>query len=104
MGRRLYPWLAGALIVLLLTGSLLFLARPERHLVNLAFQTKLALLLANLALTALLAAGLRRDARLGGETFWRGATARVLAAVSVLLWIATILAGRMIAYASSVAE
>ena len=104
MGRRLYPWLGGALVVLLLTGALLFLAQPQRYLVNLAFQAKLALLLANLALTAVLAAGLRRDARHGREAFWRGPAARLLAAVSVLLWVATILAGRMIAYASSVSE
>ncbi len=98
MGRRLYPWLGVALVVLLLTGSLLFLARPERYLVNLAFQVKLSFLLVNLAMTAVLAAVLRR------ENGWRTAAARVLAAISVLLWIATILAGRMIAYASSVAE
>jgi len=104
MGQRLYPWLAGALVVLLLTGSLLFLARPDRYLVNLAFQTKLALLLINMAFTAVLAVGLRRDARLSRETFWRGPAARALAGVSVLLWVATILAGRMIAYASSVSE
>ena len=98
MSRRLYPWLGGALVVLLLTGSLLFLARPERYLVNSAFQAKLSFLLVNLAMTAVLAAVLRR------ETGWRTAAARVLAAISVLRWIATILAGRMIAYASAVAQ
>lgn len=98
MARRLYPWLAGALVVMLLTGSLLFLAKPQRYLVNLVFQIKILLLLTNLAITAVLAAGLRREA------FWRGAAARGLAGISALLWIATILAGRMIAYAPSAAE
>lgn len=98
MARRLYPWLAGALVVLLLTGSLLFLAKPQRYLVNAAFQIKLILLLINLALTAVLAAGLRR------ERFRPRPGPRVLAGLSVLLWVATILAGRMIAYATSVSE
>ncbi len=98
MARRLYPWLAGALVVLLLTGSLLFLARPHRYLANTAFQIKLVLLLVNLALTAALAAGLRR------EGFRSGPGPRVLAGLSVVLWVATILAGRMIAYVSTVDE
>lgn len=98
MARRLYPWLAGALVVLLMTGSLLFLARPLRYLVNTAFQIKLILLLINLAITAVLATALRR------ERFRPGPAPRLLAGLSVLLWIATILAGRMIAYATSVAE
>jgi hypothetical protein len=98
MARRLYPWLAGALVVLLLTGALLFLAQPQRYLVNPVFQAKMLLLMANLTITAVLAAGLRR------EPYWRGVTARGLAGASALLWIATILAGRMIAYAPSAAE
>lgn len=98
MARRLYPWLVGALVVLLLTGSLLFLARPQRYLVNTVFQIKLVLLLINLALTAVLAARLRRN------IYPSGWGPRALAGLSVLLWVATILAGRLIAYASSVAE
>lgn len=98
MARRLYPWLAGALVVLLLTGSLLFLARPQRYLVNAAFQVKLVLLLINLALTAVLAASLKR------EVYPSGWGPRLLAGLSVLLWVATILSGRMIAYVSTVGE
>lgn len=96
MARRLYPWLAGALIVLLLTGGLLFLAKPQRYLVNAAFQLKLALLVVNVALTAALAGALRQPAP--------GLAPRVLAGLSASLWVATILAGRMIAYVPSVAE
>lgn len=98
MARRLYPWMSGALVVLLLTGALLFLAKPERYAVNLAFQTKIILLVINLGLTAGLAASLRRN------TGASGLPTRACAGLSVLLWIATILAGRLIAYVSSAVE
>lgn len=100
MARRLYPWLGGALVVLVLTGSLLFLARPDRYLINPAFQLKMALLIANLVLTALLAAALPRRHVIAPWTTPRGAALRLAAGLSLAIWIATILAGRMIAYVS----
>jgi len=95
--RRRLPWAWAALGALLATGALLILAEPARELPNPAFQAKMALLLAALALTLWCQRAGRgpvdRRASAGA-----GALARVAAAVALLLWVATAVAGRWIAY------
>ncbi len=97
MARRLYPWMWTALVILLLTGSMLFLNRPTRYLHNVSFQSKVFMLLAAVGLTAVLQWGLAR-----GNDYWsapaRRPIGRAIAGVSLVLWVAIILAGRLIAY------
>jgi len=94
---RLMPWMWWALSVLLLSGAMFVLARPARYFSNPVFGLKFALLL-----PAVLAAGLlqmldRRHPGLWEQPSKRRA-AKSMAAMSLLLWIGVVLAGRWIAY------
>jgi len=89
MRSRLLPWFWSGLLLLLLTGLPMLLARPYRYLLNPVFQIKILLLLLALLLSVLL---WRRLQVLTG--WWR-----LLPLVAVLLWLTTVLAGRWIAYA-----
>ena len=95
MARRLTPWMWSALAVQLATGGMLIPNRPVRYFENGAFQAKMALLLAAVGLTAVLARGLAR-----GEDFWsaRPWPRRLIAGAALMLWLGVILAGRWIAY------
>jgi hypothetical protein len=95
--RAFAPWIVGALIVLVLSGSTLIVGEPKRSLENPVFGLKMALLLVALALTVTIHAPLRQD-----ELFWtiasRQLALRSIVAVSLLVWTAIIFAGRWIAY------
>jgi hypothetical protein len=92
MGRRLMPWFWSALALLAMTGAVLVMTRPARYFDNPVFIGKLVLLLAVLGLTLALRRTLATGAAPG-----HGAV-RILAGVSVALWIGVIFAGRWIAY------
>ena len=101
--QRFLPWIWVALAVLLGTGLLQIMAEPARELLNWIFWTKMGLVVAATATTALvgrtleegrfrdLAAGKRRKVRIG-------------AGVSLVLWIVVITCGRWIAYAGAPAS
>jgi hypothetical protein len=91
MARRLAPWTWSALPLLLISGSIFVLARPQRYFTNPVFGLKFAFLLPALALAALLYRALKRDPA--------HSRVRVLAALNLLAWTAVVLAGRWIAYA-----
>jgi putative copper export protein len=91
MSRRLAPWTWSALPVLLVSGAIFVLARPQRYFSNPLFGIKLGLLVPALALTAALYSLTRRTTPHSG-------LARLLAVVSLLAWFGVILAGRWIAY------
>jgi hypothetical protein len=88
--RRVMPWVWWTLPVMLLSGLPFVLARPQRYFTNPIFGLKFALLLPAVALAALLHVnGIRKpDDR----------ATKLIAAVSLLLWIGVVLAGRWIAY------
>lgn len=96
--KRLLPWVWCALVVLLITGSLLAIAEPVRSLMNPAFQAKMLMVLTVGFLTFYF-----QDVIRGDEAFWemtpaRRATAKLTALVSLLLWVGIVFAGRWIAY------
>jgi uncharacterized membrane protein len=98
VARRFLPWIWPALIILLVTGSLLIIGEPRRSLINPAFYLKMALLLAAVVLTA----GLQ-GALAAAPAFWerdriRRLAGRGLATASVLVWCGILFAGRWIAY------
>lgn len=95
LSRRLLPFAWGALPVLLITGSILIIGEPARSLESLAFQVKMILLVTVIAVT------LAGQAALGKDTASERsspAAAKLLAVVSLALWITIIFAGRYIAY------
>jgi len=88
--RRIW-WL---LLVLLVTGTLLITAEPGRTITNQVFYAKMIMLAVVIALTLWLASAARRGEKPTGLQL-------LVAAISVVLWIGIIFAGRFIAYYES---
>ena len=92
--RRLFPWQMAGLVLSTATGILLCLIDPLRYYGNVLFRVKLVLL----ALAGINALAFHRRA-----WHWDGdphatAPARVAGAVSLVLWCAIIVSGRLVAY------
>ena len=97
--RRLMPLTWWALPLLAASGSMFVFARPGRYLHNPVFGVKFALLGSAIVLTALHQRISARDATYWEQSTWRGFAGKALAGVSLLLWVAVVMAGRWIAYA-----
>ncbi|WP_428312818.1 DUF6644 family protein [Hydrocarboniphaga sp.] len=98
VAHRFLPWVWCTVVVLLISGAILIVAEPGRSLPNSTFQLKMVLLIAVLLVTAVFQQGLRRD-----PLFWERNAAlrlggRLLAVVSLFLWVGIVFAGRWIAY------
>ena len=79
---RFFPWLAGALVVLLATGALMVLGEPARELLSFSFWLKMCFIVIATLLT-----------------WWAGRSEmKSLAIVTLLVWICVIFLGRLIAY------
>jgi hypothetical protein len=98
VARRFLPWIWWTLIVLLLSGGTLIVGEPARSLLNPAFLLKMSLLATVLILTLILQRGLRLDALFWENPRGRRVGGRLLAAVSLVLWVGIVFAGRWIAY------
>jgi hypothetical protein len=87
----LRPVAIAALVLAVVSGLLLFSVRPLEYVANPAFRLKLVLLVLAIA-NAIAFIVLSRDVR------DRRAILRILAALSLLLWPSTVLAGRFIGF------
>lgn len=94
--RLLLPFTIGGLVLALVTGAALFIVKPGEYAANPVFLVKLGLLALALANAAWLR--LRTDwaVALGAGPVAPGV--RASAALSLLLWVAVLVAGRMIAF------
>jgi hypothetical protein len=92
LAARFVPVVWACLSVLLLTGSLLIIAEPERTITNQVFYLKMGLLLVAIVLLLWLIRAARREP----ENPSRLKVAA--AAVWMLIWTGIIIAGRYIAY------
>lgn len=97
--RRLMPWTWCAIPTLAASGLVSILARPERYFSNPVFGLKFAMLIPAVILAAAFQAAIAKDARFWEKSRGRRASARIVAALSLCLWIGVALAGRWIAYA-----
>jgi hypothetical protein len=98
LARHLLPWSAGALIVIVPTGLMMFSAHATDFIDNPAFVTKITLILIAFANAVAFHVGVFR-----GVDGWDAhrpapAMARLHAIASLLLWFAVISCGRLIAY------
>jgi hypothetical protein len=98
LARHVLPWALSALLLIVPSGLLMFIAHASDLLANRAFVLKLALILLAGVNAALFHAGVFRSA----AAWDRGAppprAARAHAACSLLLWLGVIGCGRLLAY------
>ena len=92
--RRLMPWTWWALPALASSGLVFILAQPFRYFLNPVFGAKFAMLIP----AVLLAAILQRLATKSPEGRGGRLLAKTIAALSLLLWVGVVFAGRWIAY------
>ncbi len=97
--RRLMPWTWCALPFLAASGLVFVFARPMRYAVNPVFGLKFSMLLPALILTALFQIGISREPEFWERSLGRRVLGRVIAGISLALWVGVVLAGRWIAYA-----
>jgi uncharacterized membrane protein SirB2 len=98
VARRFLPWIWFTLIVLALSGGTLIVGEPGRSLQNPAFIAKMSMLVAVIVLTLSFQRGLRRDAHFWDVSRGRRLGGKLLAGVSLSLWVGIVFAGRWIAY------
>lgn len=97
MTRRFLPWVWMALPVSALTGLILTIAEPERELGNSLFWYKMLLLLVAVLLT-IPVQKLIEDKAVADHPAGSRLALRVLAVVSLGLWVGIVFCGRWIAY------
>jgi len=92
-------WFAiGALVAMAITGFLLFAAEASHVSLNPVFQLKLALIGAGLLNVGLYEFGAKREVESLPPGAVMPARARIVGAVSLLVWVAVAACGRSIAY------
>jgi hypothetical protein len=101
---RFMPWIWYTLIILLLSGAILIIGEPTRSLENPSFQLKMVLLLAAMTMTAVIQRPLAGNGAYWDEISRRKALAKVVAVVSLCLWVGIIFAGRWIAYTNTAGD
>jgi hypothetical protein len=94
----LMPWIWTCLVVLFLTGTVQTVAEPGRELLNVGFKVKMALLLTVVMITLLYERSVRNDPQYWEHSPGRRSMGRLLASVSLILWIGVAASGRLIAY------
>ena len=95
---RFYPWIWGALAVLILTGFFQIMAEPARELLNWIFWTKMGLIITASLITAPLRSRLE-ELRIGELPSGKRNLIRGCALLSLALWVGVVICGRWIAYA-----
>jgi hypothetical protein len=98
LAQTFLPWVWRTLIVLLVSGILLTVTEPARELMNNAFRIKMLLVLALVAVTLKLRSALWLRADVRDSVASRPILGKALAAVSLLLCVSIVVAGRLIAY------
>ena len=104
MIRRLLPWTWCALAVNLVSGLIFVLARPVRYFYNPVATFKFSLLLVAAALAFVVYWKNRKEHGYWEESADRLLVARLIAAVSLLLWVGVMLGGRWIAYSEYITD
>lgn len=98
VSARYRPIIWWTLPILLLTGLLMITGEPVRSLENWVFQLKMLLLVAAISVTLAYQVPLKKDAGYWEATGGRRGAIKLIALVSLLLWMGIVFAGRWIAY------
>lgn len=94
--RLLLPFTIGGLLLAIVTGAALFSVKPEEYAANPVFLVKLGLIVLAVANALSLRVRPAWRAALAGGTVTPGV--RVTAVLSLCLWVAVLVAGRLIAF------
>jgi hypothetical protein len=98
LARHLLPWTWGALLVIVPTGSLMFMAHATEFIDNRAFVLKLTLIFAAGLNAAAFQLGPFRSVAQWDEAVATPYRARLHAALSLVIWAGVIACGRLLAY------
>jgi hypothetical protein len=101
---RFLPWIWYTLPILLVTGAILITGEPGRSLENPAFQLKMCLLIGAMITTAILQRPIGKEPAYWELTPGHKATGKVIAVISLVLWVGIVFAGRWIAYMNTAGE
>jgi hypothetical protein len=96
--NRYGPWLTKSLWVLLVTGILLIIGEPVRELVTVSFWLKMFLVAAGTAIALAFRSSLRKHTAQWETDRTKQGGVRAMALLTLLIWIAIIFLGRLIAY------
>jgi hypothetical protein len=94
VANRFGPWINGALVVLLASGSLLIIGEPVRELITFSFWFKMVLVAIGGSIAFILRSRLNRL----GESAADNKSVHFLAILTLLIWVGVIFLGRLIAY------
>jgi hypothetical protein len=98
VARRLLPWTAVGFVVMVISGTLLFSAIPLRSYQNIFFRAKMIMLMLAGVNVWIFHSGVYRRVTTWDLDGIPPRAARVAGALSLVLWVAIVLSGRMIAY------
>jgi len=98
LSRHLLPWTWGALLAIVPTGVLMFMAHADEFISNPAFLTKLALIFAAGINAAVFHLGPFRSVPAWDDGVSTPTVAKLHAALSLLIWMGVIACGRLLAY------
>ena len=98
LGRHLLPWSAGALLLVVPAGVMMFSAHPHDFFENGVFRLKLALIAAAGLNALVFHIGVYRGVAAWNTGAPAPALARWQAGISIALWVAVIACGRLLAY------
>ena len=98
--RRFFPVLSVSLVFVSVSGALLLTAYPAKALTNPVFYLKMTAIVAALFITRSLANRVLQDPSYDAGRAPK--KARVMAALSLVLWAAAVTSGRLLAYTYSV--
>lgn len=96
---RFAPWQKWGLVTLLLTGLIMIIGEPVRQVLAFSFWAKMSLVLIGTFVAIALSRSLTRNqASWDAQSAASGGGLRVLALVTLLIWVLVIVMGRLIAY------
>lgn len=98
LARHLLPWTLGALIVIVPTGLMMFIAHASDFISNTAFVVKISLIFAAGFNAIAFHMGPYRSVSEWDSHFATPGAAKLHALVSILIWMGVITCGRLLAY------
>jgi len=98
LARHTLPWSMGALLLIVPTGLLMFVAHAGDFISNPAFITKMSLLFCAATNAAVFHAGVFRGVAGWDSGVATPAAAKMHALISLLIWLGVLSCGRLLAY------